>query len=377
MTYRLGSFTRRTFLSMATTAGVGVAGILKAAGSSQLAAPRYGVSDAGDLVKIDANENPYGPSESALRAIQAHFSQGGRYPANTPDLYQALCTHHHVGAGMIDVGYGSSEILKMAVETFLGSGKNVVVAHPTYEAMSRYGSVYGATTIRVPLDSQYQHDLDKMRAAVNEKTGLVYICNPNNPTATVVAGEKLQRFVESMPPDVPVLIDEAYHHYVENTAYRSAIPLVLAGKSVIVTRTFSKIYGMAGLRLGYAIAREDLISRMADYKIWLNTNVLTVAAALASLDDRDFVERNRRLNFENRKYVEQEVKRMGLDYIPSEANFLMIDLKRDMRSVGAALRAQNIHAGRPFNPLTNHLRVTIGTAAEMKRFADALREIVA
>lgn len=333
-------------------------------------------SAAGAFVKIDSNENPYGPSEKALQAIQANFSQSGRYAANTRALHHALCNHHQVDGSMLDVGYGSSEILKMAVEAFLGPGKNVVVAQPTYEAMARYGSVYGASAIRVPLDAQYRHDLKKMRAAVNQQTGLVYICNPNNPTATLVSAEALKSFVESMPPNIPVLVDEAYHHYVNDPAYGSAIPLAKEGKAVIVTRTFSKIYGMAGLRLGYAVAREDLIGKMSDYKIWLNANVLTVAAALASLDDKEFVEKNRRLNAETRRYVEQEVKRMGLDYIPSQANFLMVNLKRDMNSVAAALRSRNVYAGRPFHPLTNYLRVTIGTAAEMKRFVEELRSVL-
>jgi histidinol-phosphate aminotransferase len=329
------------------------------------------------LVKIDSNENPYGPSEKAFLAIQAQFGQSGRYANNTSELYQALRNHHQVEGGMVDVGYGSSEILKMAVEAFLGPGKNVVLAQPTYEAMARYGSVYGASAIRVPLDPQYRHDLKKMRAAVTDKTGLVYICNPNNPTATVVSGEALRSFVESMPPEIPVLIDEAYYHYVDDPGYSSGIPLAKQGKAVIVTRTFSKIYGMAGLRLGYAIAREDLIGKMSAYKIWLNTNVLTVAAALASLDDKEFVARNRKLNADSRRYVEQQVKQMGLDYIPSQANFLMVDLKRDMSSVAGALRSRNVYAGRPFYPLTNHLRVTIGTAAEMNRFVEELRAVLA
>jgi histidinol-phosphate aminotransferase len=163
---------------------------------------------------------------------------------------------------------------------------------------------------------------------------------------------------------------------VDDPSYASAIALAKQGKPVIVTRTFSKIYGMAGLRLGYAIGREDLIGKMASYKIWLNTNTLTVAAALASLDDRDFIERNRKLNSDVRTYVEQQVTKMGLGYIPSQANFLMVDVKRDMNSVASALRSRNVYAGRPFHPLNQHLRVTVGTIEEMKRFVEELRAAV-
>ena len=328
-------------------------------------------------VKIDANENPYGPSEKAIQAIQRNFGQSGRYAHNTPELHRALCDHHQVDSGMLEVGYGSSELLKMAAEAFLGSGKNVVTAQPTYEAPARYGAVYGATTTYVPLDAQHRYDLKKMRAAVNEKTGMAYICNPNNPTATVVSAEATRAFVDSMPPEIPVVIDEAYHHYVDDPSYASAIPLAKQGKAVVLMRTFSKIYGMAGLRMGYAVGRADLIGRMSPYKVWLNTNTLTVAAALASLEDKEFVERNRKLNATARKFVEQEVTTMGLGYIPSQANFLMIDLKRDMGSVVGQLRARNVFAGRPFYPLRQHLRVTVGTMEEMKRFIDELRVVVA
>ena len=328
-------------------------------------------------VKIDANENPYGPSDKALQAMQRSFSQSGRYASNTPDLHRALCDHHQVDSGMLELGYGSSELLKMAAEAFLGPGKNVVTAQPTYEAPSRYGAVYDATTIRVQIDSEYRHDLRKMRAAVNDKTGMVYICNPNNPTATIVSAEATKAFVDSMPPDIPVVIDEAYHHYVDDPSYASAVPLAKQGKSVVVMRTFSKIYGMAGLRMGYAVGRGDLISRMSAYKIWLNTNTLTVAAALASLEDKEFIARNRKLNAEARRFVEQQVTKMGLGYIPSQANFLMVDLKRDMGPVVGALRARGVDAGRPFNPLRQHLRVTVGTMEEMKRFVEELRVVVA
>jgi histidinol-phosphate aminotransferase len=328
-------------------------------------------------VKIDANENPYGPSDKAIQAMQRTFSQSGRYASNTPDLHRALCEHHQVDSGMLELGYGSSELLKMAAEAFLGPGKNVVTAQPTYEAPSRYGAVYDATTIRVQLDPQYRHDLKKMRAAVNDKTGMVYICNPNNPTATIVSAEATKAFVDSMPPEIPVVIDEAYHHYVDDPSYASAIPLTKQGKSVVVMRTFSKIYGMAGLRMGYAVGRGDLISRMSSYKIWLNTNTLTVAAALASLEDKEFVERNRKLNASARRFVEQQVTKMGLGYIPSQANFLMVDLKRDMGPVVGALRSRGVFAGRPFHPLRQHLRVTVGTMDEMKRFVEELRTVVA
>lgn len=376
---------RRKFLEL-TGAGVIWAGISST--SAELAASSSGLVSlpVGPLafaatnshlpVYIDSNENPRGPSERAIAAMKNSFSLAGRYVHNPFELHRALCQHHKVGSSMIEIGYGSSEILKMAVEAFLGPGKNVIVADPTYEAIPRYGAVYGAETIRVPLDNQYRHDLKKIRAAVNDKTGLVYLCNPNNPTATVVSGNEMKDFLASVRPNVAVLVDEAYHHYVDDPSYVSSVPFAQEGKAVVVTRTFSKIYGMAGLRLGYAVGREDLISRMSPFKIWLNMNALTLAAGLASLDDKEFVSRNQKLNAQTRRYVEEQVTALGLKCIPSQANFLMIDLRREVFPVLSALRTRNVFVGRVFTPLTTHMRITIGTDEEMKRFVEELKQVL-
>ncbi len=330
-----------------------------------------------DVIKINSNENPYGPSEEAIRAMQSSFAISCRYASNVFELDRALCAHHGVDSKMLDVGFGSSEILKMAAEAFVGPGKTIVTAHPTYEAPARYGAIYGGKAVRVPLDTEYRHDLKSMRDAVDQTTGMVYLCNPNNPTATIVSADAVSKFINSMPSEVPIVIDEAYHHYVTDPSYASAIPLAKEGKPVIVTRTFSKIYGMAGLRLGYAVGRADLIRRMSAYKVWLNANTLSVAAGLASLDDRDFVDRNRKLNSDTRQYVEQELHSMGLAYIASNANFMMIDLKQDMNSVASGLRRRGVWVGRSFSPMNQHLRVTIGTLPEMKRFISELRAVLA
>jgi histidinol-phosphate aminotransferase len=380
------STSRRTFLGFA---GLGMAwtGISSPSRNLEITANRVweaatdpslraSVAATNFPVHIDSNENPYGPSEKAIAAIKSSCSQAGRYVHNPGELHRALCQHNKVEPSMIEVGYGSSEILKMAAEAFLGPGKNVIVAQPSYESISRYGDVYGAQTVRVPLDTGYRHDLKKMRAAVNDKTGLVYICNPNNPTATVVSEDEMKDFLAAMPAEIPVLIDEAYHHYVADRSYASSIQFAKAGKAVIVSRTFSKIYGMAGLRLGYAMGREDLIGKMSNYKLWLNMNALTMAAALASLDDQEFVGRNQKLNTETRHFVEGEVTALGLRCIPSQANFVMIDLKRQAYPVLGSLRSRNVFVGRLFPPLMNHMRVTLGTAEEMKRFVEELKQVL-
>ena len=341
--------------------------------TAQLSASRTGT----DLVKIDGNENPYGPSERAIQAIQSAIPRSNRYVLTADKLQQTIAKHHQVGLGMIQLGYGSSEILKMAAEAFLAPGKSVVIASPTYEGMARYAEARGARIVRIPLDSRFRHDLKKMRAMVNDESGLIYICNPNNPTATIVGAEELREFSEQIPFHIPIVVDEAYHHYVDDPSYISAISLVLQNKSVIVTRTFSKIYGMAGLRLGYSVAREDLTSKMASYKVWLNANTLSIAAGLACYEDQEFIARNRKQNKETREFVEAELRRLGYETIPSQANFFMIDLKHEMQPVQAALRARNVYVGRPFSPLTNYLRVTVGTRLEMERFVEAFKQVMA
>jgi histidinol-phosphate aminotransferase len=341
--------------------------------SAQSVAPRIET----ELIKIDGNENPYGPSERAVQAIQSAIPRSNRYVLTADKLQHAIANHHQVGLGMIQLGYGSSEILKMAADAFLPPGKSVVVASPTYEGMARYADVRGAGIVRIPLDSQHRHDLKKMRAAVNGDIGLIYICNPNNPTATIVGGDELREFSDQIPPNIPIVVDEAYHHYVDDPSYTSAISLVMQNKSVIVTRTFSKIYGMAGLRLGYSVAREDLTRKMASYKVWLNANTLTLAAGLACYEDQQFIAKNKKQNKETREYVEAELRKLGYETIPSQANFFMIDLKHEMQPVQAALRARNVYVGRPFSPLTNFLRVTVGTRSEMERFVEAFKQVVA
>ncbi|MFN8006263.1 MAG: aminotransferase class I/II-fold pyridoxal phosphate-dependent enzyme [Terriglobia bacterium] len=329
-----------------------------------------------ELVKIDGNENPYGPSQMAMQAIRDAISRSNRYVLSADKLQRAIALHHQVGLGMIQVGYGSSEILKMAAEAFLGPGKKLIVASPTYEGMARVSEVQGATVVRVPLDSQFRHDLRKMQEAVTEDTGLIYICNPNNPTATYVTADALGQFVNQLPPRIPIVVDEAYFHYVEDPAYRTALESVMNNKPVIVTRTFSKIYGMAGLRLGYAVAREDLIAKMAAHRVWLNSNALTLAAGLACFEDQAFISWNRSQNRGARDYVVGELRKMGYETIPSQVNFFMIDLKRNMQPVQAALRDRQVMVGRPFNPLTNHLRVTVGTRPEMERFLVEFKQVM-
>jgi histidinol-phosphate aminotransferase len=328
-------------------------------------------------VRLSSNENPYGPAPAALQAMTDAFSLAWRYPDEHADaLVEALAKLHGVTVGRILLGNGSSEILKVAAAALTGAGRRIVVADPTFEAIARHAATNHAEVTKVPLTADYRHDLVKMRAAASD-AGLIYICNPNNPTASLTPKTELRAFIAQMPRQTVVLVDEAYHHYAESNDYESVIPLVESHPNLIVARTFSKIYGMAGLRCGYCVAQPEMIERLRAQQAWDSANIMALVAARASLQDQAHVTDGRRLNSANKQMVCAELERMKFAYIPSDANFLMIDLRRDVRPLINAMNAQHVEVGRFFPALPTHMRVTIGTREDMQAFLTALRQVVA
>lgn len=333
--------------------------------------------DPPDLVLLNSNENPYGPAPVALAAMVNAHGIAGRYPDYVTDqLQEALARLHGVEPEMVQVTCGSTEMLKVATQAFLGRGKRLVMAEPTFEAPGRYAALTGAEIVKVPVDANYRLDLEALARAASVRPSLVYVCNPNNPTGTIVSRRALAEFLARVPAETMVLVDEAYHHYVEHPDYASALEFVLAGRNVIVTRTFSKVYGMAGLRLGYGVAHAHLIRQMRPHQVFVSWNVMACAAALASLEDADLVERNRRLNRAARAYLVREMARHGYAVIPSETNFVMIHLRRDVTPVIEAFYRAGIAVGRLFPGLPEHLRVSIGTQAELEKFVAAFDSVL-
>jgi histidinol-phosphate aminotransferase len=329
-----------------------------------------------DLVQLNSNENPYGPSAAALAALAASQAVASRYPdAAEEELTAALARLHGVPPERIVLGCGSSEVLRMADAAFLSAGRTLVAADPTFEAVLAYARVTSAEPVRVPLSADFRHDLPAMAAACDARTGLAYVCNPNNPTGTIVSGAELAAFVEKVPATAAILVDEAYHHFVEDPAYRSALGLIDAHPNVVVARTFSKIYGMAGLRLGYAVASQATAKALRAHASWGNTNAAALTAALASLAEPGLVEEQRQRLNGARRALCAELARDGRRVIPSEANFVMIDVGTDVKPLIEAFRARRILVGRRFDALPTWLRVTIGRPAEMAAFLSALREI--
>lgn len=329
-----------------------------------------------DIVRLSSNENPYGPSAAALKAMSDSFNLSWRYPDEYGDLLTVeLARLHNITEDQIVLGDGSGEILKLCAAAFTSKDKKAIIANPTFEAISRHASVAGADVLKIDLTTDYRHDLLKMIGAANG-AGLVYICNPNNPTASITPKSEISEFLSKLSRQTMVLVDEAYHHYVESPDYESVIPLVKDNPNLVVARTFSKIYGMAGLRCGYAVTQRQNIRSMRTHQIFDSVNIMALVAALASLKDSDHVTHGRKLNSEVRKAVCTELDTLGYRYIPSHANFMMIDLRREVRPVIDALRNRRVEVGRVFPALPTFMRVTIGTDTQMKAFMKAFREVM-
>ncbi len=329
------------------------------------------------LAKLNFNENPWGPPESVLKAMNGAFKYANRYGYPDGGLTQAIADLHGVKRDNIIMGAGSGEILDVVGATFLEGGKLVVGVDPTYNSVYGYATGIKADAIKVPLREDYSQDIPAIIAATKKHyrdVGFVYLCNPNNPTARIIPKQDVRQLLDGIPEDVPVLIDEAYHHFVEDPSYATSMPYVLEGRQVIVARTFSKIAGLAGMRLGYAVAPPELVQRMRPHSTG-TINALVKHGGVASLKDTDGQATVKRMTLTLRKKTTSELEGMGYAVIPSDANFFMVNTKREVRPVIEEFRKKTVAVGRPFPPMTQHLRVSVGTEEEMARFMKAWKEI--
>jgi histidinol-phosphate aminotransferase len=251
-----------------------------------------------------------------------------------------------------------------------------VAADPTFEAILGYAQTRGASVVKVPLTATYAHDLPAMGDAAKDG-GVIYICNPNNPTASITPKTELRDFIAKSAPTTMILVDEAYFHFADSADYESMIPLIKDHPNLIVARTFSKIYGMAGLRCGYAVAQPKVIERMRKHQPWDSINVMALSAALASLKDPEQVPKGQQLNKAARDFLMHELDAMGYQQVPSQANFVMIDLRRPVVPVIQAMKERNVEVGRLFPAMPNHMRLTVGKKTEMESFLAAFKKVMA
>ena len=327
-------------------------------------------------VLLNYNENPYGPSPQALAAMTRAEGTAARYPDATADaLVETIARSHGLASKNVALGCGSGEILRAADAAFTGKGRRLVTAEPSFEAVLVTAKVTGAESVKVPLTADSRHDLPRMAAAC-DGAGLVYVCNPNNPTGTIVSKDELERFLAAVPASTMVLVDEAYHHFVEDPGYASVIPWIPRFPNLIVARTFSKVYGLAGMRLGYAVGVPERVDALGDYLTFSNANAAVIAAAMASLADTQYSQTVRDRINGTRRWLSAEFEKDGRRYLPSHANFIMVDVGRDATPVIEAFKSRGILVGRKFPSMEQWLRVTIGTREETEAFLAALREIV-
>ena len=334
-----------------------------------------------EIIKLGSNENPLGPSPNAVEAIRAASSDLHQYPGvELQDLRLALARSigPEFGIGNIIIGNGSANVILSLAHAYLHDGGEVVISHPAFQMYALATTMYGGTPVFVDADG-YRCDLQAMAKAINERTRMVYITNPNNPTGLLITGEEIEAFMAQVPPWVVVVFDEAYAEFADTDVFPSVWHHILAGRNVIVTRTFSKIFGLAGLRVGYGVGREELIEHLVRTQPPFHTGRLTLAATLAALADQEHVDRTYRLTVEGREYYAQQFDDMGLHYLPSQANFIMlVDLPHDVEDINRAMLQRGIII-RPTAPfgLPQGLRITIGTPEQNRRVIAALREVLA
>jgi histidinol-phosphate aminotransferase len=376
--------TRRTFLGTMATA-IGVAGLhpsldlLAQERQAKQGEPgeEHPEETYDEMAKLASNENCWGPSDEVVKAMKDGFKYVNRYQYPDGGIVEAIAKHHGLKKENVMLGAGSGEILKIVGEAFTADHKRVVGVDPSYDSVYRFITNIKADAIKIPLLKDYRMDIPGIVRATKmnyRDVGFVYICNPNNPTGNIIPKQEIKHLLDSLPGDVPVLIDEAYHHYVVNTDYASSVPYIMEGRPVIVTRTFSKIAGLAGMRLGYGLAPKELIDRMRTFG---GGSISAVAkyGGLTALKDTAYEKKIKQMTIELREKTIKDLRGWGYEVIPSETNFFMVDVGKDVSGVAEDFKKRRVLVGRKFPPMNNWLRVSVGTEPEMARFMTAFKEL--
>nr|WP_299072257.1 histidinol-phosphate transaminase [uncultured Allomuricauda sp.] len=328
--------------------------------------------------KLNANENPYGPSPKAITALKEVATKGNRYAwFELFDLMGKIADAEGVDVKNIMMGPGSSDLLEKTAMVMFMKGGNVVSADPSYMSLIRVAEATGATWKAVPCKEDWAHDLKAMEAAIDSETKLVYICNPNNPTGAMTDHEEMVDFCSRVSEKVPVFVDEAYLGFLEDGAKKSMVSLVNQGKDVIIARTFSKIHGMAGLRVGYVVAQEATLEKIQKItRGGMGISYTSIFAAVASMDDVDFQDTSRKLNAECREYVYKSLTKMGFEYIPSSTSFIIFPIEMEGKAFLEKMTAEKVGVRAFEINGKNWCRVSMGTMEEMKLFTAALEKVL-
>jgi histidinol-phosphate aminotransferase len=385
---------RREFLTLgAISAGAATAGLLSvplisARGREAQAQGTGGIADRKadrrmaarpGMIRIDSNENPMGAGRRVYDTIRQHVTETNRYPVLAEDnLMELIARAHRVSADNVILGCGSGELLRAADHAFTKSTAGLVTADPTFEASAAFARFLGAPVKLVPVDRQLGLDLDAMLGAARG-AGLVYLCNPNNPTATAHSKADVVAFIERLnrvSPSTTVLVDEAYFEYVDKPGYGTVIPLAVTNPRVVVLRTFSKVHGLAGLRVGYAIGRADVLARMKSWTLGSNVSELGLVAAATAFDDAATVANEVRRNQEVKTFTRKFFRDAGFAMSAGDANFMMVDLRRNAADFKRRAVERGVAVGRQFASLPNHSRISFGTMPEMRKAATVFAELL-
>jgi histidinol-phosphate aminotransferase len=354
-------------------------GIRRLPGGAPMLRTWQSQTDAYDaLAHLSSNENPFGPSDKTIEAMTYAFKYSMRYGYPDNNVQRRIADAHGVPADHVLMGAGSGEILDVVGLTWLAHDKKVVGVEPSYGSVYRHATGIDASTILLPLEPDFRQNVEHMVEATNRNArdvGFVYVCNPNNPTGVTMTADEIAYLLDNIPEDIPVLIDEAYHHFVDDPAYEESLKYVREGRRVVVARTFSKIYGMAAMRIGFAIAPPDMIQEMRPYSTG-SVNALARWGAVAAMED---TEASRKMLAHNKHWREQtreNLATLGYESIPSQTNFFMVHLRQPVAPIRRAFRERGVAVGRDFPPMLDHLRVSIGTEEEMGRFMNAFEDIL-
>ncbi|MBF0345917.1 MAG: histidinol-phosphate transaminase [Nitrospirae bacterium] len=327
-----------------------------------------------ECIKLASNENPLGPSTLALKEMQKEFVGINRYPDGSAyRLKTALSQTFGVDTQEIVIGHGSNELLDIAVRTFMQAGDVNIMADPSFIVYYNSTVKAGGLAIKVPLTHDHRHDLPTILSRITKNTKIVFIANPNNPTGTIVSSEEFDAFMKAIPDNVLVIVDEAYYEYVTDRTYPDTMRYFREGYPILILRTFSKIYGLAGLRIGYGIASSAIVSEMDKVREPFNTSSVAQAAAVEALKDTEHIQRSVAVNEEGKTYLYEQLRQMTVVYIPTQGNFIYVDIKQDANNINNKLLQRGVII-RPMGKTT--IRVTIGLAHENETFIRNLKEVL-
>ncbi|MBC6369190.1 histidinol-phosphate transaminase [Algoriphagus sp. AK58] len=326
-------------------------------------------------IRLGSNENPYGPSESMRKAMTAAFDNGCRYPwGYNASLTKMIAEKEGVPEDHIVLVAGSTEGLKVAGITF-GKGGEIITCSPTFLSMMEYAELWGTEINWVPLNKDLDFDLEEIEKRVSHETRLVFLCNPNNPTGKLLPADKVIDFCETVSKRAVVFSDEAYYDYITEPNYPSMVELVKKGHDVVVSRTLSKVYGLAGIRMGYLIAKPELATKLRD-RVVANTNIMAIEAGKAALQDKEFYKFSLQKNAEAKALLCKTLDELKLPYLESHANFVFFQSGRDVSELGKTMAQKGFIIGRPFPPLNDWCRISTGTIEEVQLYNQAIKEVL-